>query len=338
MNSLSIEKASKLLQDKDLPVCIITHMNPDGDAIGSSLGLYLWLCNAGFSQVEVIVPNPYPVFLQWMKGNERVINAMYKPHKAKRIINNANVIFCLDFNGLSRADKLGEYASGSKAARILIDHHPQPENEFDVVFSDTASSSTAELVYEFIHAMHGDQFIDRCVAECLYAGIVTDTGSFSYGCNGPRTFEITAALIALGVDGAGIHQKIYSTYSANRLRLLGHCLSERLVVMEDYHTAYISLSKEDLKRFHYQVGDTEGVVNYAMSIENIHLAALFVENTDHVRISFRSAGKADVNVFARKFFNGGGHQNAAGGKWFDSLSETLLRFESLIKSGEADGL
>jgi bifunctional oligoribonuclease and PAP phosphatase NrnA len=338
LNSLSIEKAGKLLQDKDLPVCIITHMNPDGDAIGSSLGLYLWLCNAGFSQVEVIVPNPYPVFLQWMKGNERVINALYKPHKANRIINNANVIFCLDFNGLSRADKLGEYASGSKAARILIDHHPQPENEFDVVFSDTASSSTAELVYEFIHAMNGDRFMDRFVAECLYAGIVTDTGSFSYGCNGPRTFEITAGLIALGVDGAGIHQKIYSTYSANRLRLLGHCLSERLVVMEDHHTAYISLSKEDLKRFHYQVGDTEGVVNYAMSIENIHLAALFVENTDHVRISFRSAGKADVNVFARKFFNGGGHQNAAGGKCFDSLSETLLRFESLIKSGKADGL
>lgn len=338
MDSVSIDRVSKLLQDKDLPVCIITHMNPDGDAIGSSLGLYLWLKNAGFSEVNVVVPNPYPAFLQWMTANKEVVNALYKPHKAKRLIQKANLLFCLDFNGLSRTSVLEEYVSGSQAVRILIDHHPQPEETFDVILSDTDASSTAELVYGFIHRLEGARFMDRHIAECLYAGIVTDTGSFSYGCNGPRTFEIAAGLIALGVDGAAIHQKIYSTYSANRLRLLGHCLSERLVVMEEYHTAYISLSREDLNRFHYQVGDTEGVVNYAMSIEDIHLAALFVENTDHIRISFRSAGKTDVNLFARRFFNGGGHQNAAGGKSFESLAATLSRFESLIKRGEANEL
>lgn len=330
MDSSGIRKVKQLLSEKDQPITIVTHTNPDGDALGSSLGLFGFFKLSGYSNVKVITPNGYPSFLLWMPWQQEIIIADKHPAISHAAIIGASLVFCLDFNGLNRVDGLENILRQTSAKKILIDHHPQPADEFDILFSDTRVSSTAELVYEFIVALGGKKQIEKRVAECLYAGIVTDTGSFSYACNEPRTYEITARLIALGVDGEHLHRLIYDTYSADRMRLLGYCLSEKLKVLPKEQAAYISLSAADLLRFNHQDGDTEGVVNYAMSIENINLAALFIEKEDHIKISFRSAGKVDVNRLARNHFNGGGHRNAAGGKSHLNLEDTTNLFEELL--------
>jgi bifunctional oligoribonuclease and PAP phosphatase NrnA len=329
-----IRKVKQLLSEKDQPITIVTHTNPDGDALGSSLGLFGFLKLSGYSNLKVIAPNSFPSFLRWMPWQEEIIIADKNPDMAHAAISGASLVFCLDFNGLNRVNGLENSLRQTSAQKILIDHHPQPTDEFDILFSETGVSSTAELVYEFIVALGGEKQIDKRVAECLYAGIVTDTGSFSYACNEPKTYEITARLIALGVDGEHLHRLIYDTYSADRMRLLGYCLSEKLKVLPQQQAAYISLSATDLLRFNHQEGDTEGVVNYAMSIENINLAALFIEKEDHIKISFRSAGKVDVNLLARNHFNGGGHRNAAGGKSYHNLRDTTNLFEELLKNGQ----
>ena len=334
MDPTIISQVKNLISDKDQPIAIVTHTNPDGDALGSSLGLYGFFKLSGYKQVVVISPDRYPSFLEWMPWESEILIADQVPDQAERTILDSDLIFCLDFNGLSRLNHLEDILRKSKGKKILIDHHPQPQDDFDIIFSDTGSSSTAEMIFDFILALGGESLIDRRVAECLYAGIVTDTGSFSYGCNDPKTYIITARLIALGVDGEHLHRLIYNTYSADRMRLLGFCLSERLKVLPEEETAHISLSSADLKRFNYQEGDTEGVVNFAMSIKNIHLAALFIEKEDHVKISFRSSGVVDVNMLARKYFNGGGHRNAAGGKSYLSLEETILRFEETLRKDQ----
>jgi bifunctional oligoribonuclease and PAP phosphatase NrnA len=326
-----VRRAKELLEDKHQQIVITTHTNPDGDAIGSCLGLYGCLLSAGYSNVHVIVPNTYPAFLQWMPYNNTVINAVSSFQTAKGLIEKASLIFCLDFNGFGRTDRIKKPLSNSQATKILIDHHPQPEKGFDVYFSQIEASSTAELVFEFIINLGWKDNIGVDVAECLYSGIVTDTGSFSFGCNNPRTYEIMAEIMRLGVDGEKIHRLIYSTYSEDRLRLLGYCLSEKLVVLPEQHAAYISLSKDEMKQFNHKVGDTEGIVNYALSIDNINVAALFTENTDHIKISLRSSGNHDVNEFARNHYHGGGHKNASGGKSYDSMEQSLSRFEALIK-------
>lgn len=334
MDPTGIRKVKQLLLEKDQPITIVTHTNPDGDALGSSLGLFGFLKLSGYSNLKVITPNGYPSFLRWMPWQEEIIIADENPDSANAAILVASLVFCLDFNGLNRVNGLENILRQTSAKKILIDHHPQPTAEFDILFSYTGVSSSAELVYEFIVALGGEKQIDKRVAECLYAGIVTDTGSFSYACNEPRTYEITARLIALGVDGEHLHRLIYDTYSADRMRLLGYCLSEKLKMLPRQQAAYISLSAADLMRFNHQVGDTEGVVNYAMSIENINLAALFIEKEDHIKISFRSAGKVDVNQLARNHFNGGGHRNAAGGKSYLNLKDTTNLFEEILKNGQ----
>jgi bifunctional oligoribonuclease and PAP phosphatase NrnA len=334
LDPTGIRKVKQLLLEKDQPITIVTHTNPDGDALGSSLGLFGFLKLSGYSNLKVITPNGYPSFLRWMPWQEEIIIADENPDSANAAILVASLVFCLDFNGLNRVNGLENILRQTSAKKILIDHHPQPTAEFDILFSYTGVSSSAELVYEFIVALGGEKQIDKRVAECLYAGIVTDTGSFSYACNEPRTYEITARLIALGVDGEHLHRLIYDTYSADRMRLLGYCLSEKLKMLPRQQAAYISLSAADLMRFNHQVGDTEGVVNYAMSIENINLAALFIEKEDHIKISFRSAGKVDVNQLARNHFNGGGHRNAAGGKSYLNLKDTTNLFEEILKNGQ----
>ncbi len=333
MNKEQIEKLGRLLLDKTQAIAIVVHANPDGDAIGSALGLYGFLRNEGFAHVEVVSPNAYPSFLHWMPGNASVIIAEKAGDKALSIISNADLLFCLDFNGFGRTDQLEQALEKSKADKVMIDHHPQPEDGFDVVFSDTIASSTAELVYECIAALKGGDAVTLEMAQCLYAGIVTDTGSFSYGCNNPRTYEIVARLIEKGVDGAYLHRLIYSTYSVDRMRLLGYCLSKKLEVIEAHQAAYISLTKKDLERFNHHEGDTEGVVNYALDIRGINLAALFMEKDDHVKVSFRSAGDLDVNRLARRYYHGGGHKNAAGGKSLENMENTLAAFDALIKKG-----
>jgi len=310
-------------------ILITSHHNPDGDALGSALALYnLFIVEN--RNVEVMLPNAFPGFLKWMRNSDKVL--LYNKHKRKcdKIIAEADLIFCLDYNALDRIGDMTESLTNSKATKIMIDHHPEPGKGFDFVLSVVDTSSTAELVYDFIDKIGLLHKVNKNIAECIYAGIMTDTGSFSYACNYERTFQITAELISLGVDVENIHRLVYDTYSENRMRLLGFCLSERLVVLEKYRTAYIYLSKDDLDKFNYQVGDTEGVVNYALAIKNITFAALITLRKGHVRISFRSKGDFSVNDFARKHFEGGGHKNAAGGNCYLPMEEARKKFETLL--------
>jgi len=330
LNNTHMRKATQYLEDKEQSIVIVMHTNPDGDAVGSSLGLYDYLLRAGYSNVSVIAPDSYASFLHWMPGNDHVIIAGEQKELAFDLVRKASLLFCLDFNGFSRSGQLEQPLRESGAKKIMIDHHPEPENGFDLVISQVGASSTAELIYEFIAAMGDADRLSLEAAQCLYAGIITDTGSFSYGCNNPRTYQIVARLIEKGVDGAHLHRLIYSTYTLDRMRLLGYCLHDKLKVLAKARTAYISLSREELQRFNYQEGDTEGVVNYALAIQNIQLAALFTEQDDHVKASFRSAGDVDVNKLARQHYSGGGHKNAAGGKSFQSLTDTEQNFIALI--------
>jgi phosphoesterase RecJ-like protein len=319
-----------LLSEKDKKVAIVSHSNPDGDALGSALAMLGFLKNDGFTNVSVVVPNNFPDFLSWMPWSDEVIIGTKKSKEAARVIMEANVVFCLDFNSLDRAENLQGPLKKSTALKVLIDHHPQPSDDFDLYYSNVNASSTAELVYEFFCLMEKEELVSVEVAKCLYAGIITDTGSLSYSCNNPRTYHIVGKLVEIGADAENIQRLIYNTFSENRLRLLGFSLNQKLVVMHKYHTAYISLSKGDLKDFDFQIGDTEGIVNHGLSIKGVDMAAIFLQYNDYVKISFRSSGPVDVNEFARQYFNGGGHRNASGGKSNHSLEETIEMFEKMV--------
>ncbi len=315
-------------------IVIVSHSNPDGDALGSSLALYNYFLLKK-QEVTIIVPNNFPEYLAWMKGSEHILLYSSKKNTCNQLIADADILFCLDFNALNRVDKVEDSLRNTKALKVLIDHHLQPElNAFDYAFSETKVSSTSELIYDFIVAMGDQKLMNIDIASCIYVGIMTDTGSFSYSCNYEKTYQISASLLKTGIDAEEIHHLVYDTFSETRLRLLGYCLSEKLVIISELSSAYISLSKEELNRFSYQVGDTEGVVNYALSINHVKLAALFSEREGKIRISFRSKGEVDVNVFARTYFEGGGHRNASGATSYLSLSETIKKFEeSLLDYG-----
>lgn len=310
-------------------ILITSHTNPDGDAIGSSLAFRGYLELKGHS-VCVMVPDAFPGFLKWMAGSHKIMVFSDNQELCEKKIKEADVIFSLDYNNLDRLNHAGELVKASSAKKILLDHHKLPADHFDYKMSVIATSSTAELVFDFI-AFSGDKdLITKDIAECLYTGIMTDTGSFSYSCNYVKTYEIVADLFRKGINGEHIHRLVYDTYSESRLRLLGYSLSEKLVVLPEYHTAYIWLTKEELDRFNYQVGDTEGLVNYALSIEGINFAALFSERDKVIRVSLRSKGNFKVDQIAREHFDGGGHANAAGAYSYVSMQETLDRFRSLL--------
>lgn len=328
MESEELKKITELLS-KPKNIAILIHKNPDGDAIGSSLGLYHYLNKLNHS-VRIISPNAFPEFLKWMPGSNDIINHYSTADLANLNIEKADIIFCLDFNAIERTSVLKDTFMKSKAETILIDHHPQPENFCKFMFSTIQTSSTAELVYDFIVAMDGKKLVDKEIAECLYVGIMTDTGSFSYSSNYPGTYTTTAELVKLGIDAQLIHNLVYDTNSENRMRLLGFSLNSAMKVFPEYHAAYIALSKQDLKNFKHQIGDTEGFVNYPISMSDICVSALFMEMGDQIKISFRSKGDFDVNVFARNHFNGGGHKNASGGRAKSSLEEVVSKFESLL--------
>lgn len=316
-------------------ILITSHHNPDGDTIGASLALYHFLQNQGHD-CHVLVPNEPPAFLKWMPGSEIMIIYQEEPERGNQLIEKADLIFCMDFNATSRVKFFSNQLSAAQATKILIDHHPFPENEFDLSISNTEVSSTSELLYHVLESAGFAEAVTVEMAQCLFTGIMTDTGSYSYSCNRPETFRITAALISKGIDVEKIHRQVYDTYSESRMRLLGYCLSKRLKVLPQYATAYIWLTKADLEQFDYQPGDTEGVVNYALSIQNVALAALFTERDDRVRLSLRSKGDFSVNEMARNHFKGGGHRNAAGADSFDSMDETLSNFESLLPGYQAE--
>ncbi|MFW5793225.1 MAG: DHH family phosphoesterase [Bacteroidota bacterium] len=329
-----VEHLKNLIKDVNQRIVILTHVNPDGDAIGSALGLYGFLKLSGYNNISAIVPNNYASFLHWLPFNDEIIVASDNIDKSNSLIADADLIFCLDFNDVSRVDNLSAALEKSKAAKILIDHHPNPDTDFfDLVISDTSASSTAELIFIAINSINYNKFsLTKDIATCLYTGIVTDTGSFSYASNNYQTYLIVAELIFTGVNASQVHNFIYDTYSEDRMRLLGYCLSEKLVVLPNKKVAYISLNKEELKRFNHREGDTEGIVNYALSIKGISLAAFFMEINGITKISFRSKNSVDVNKIARMHFNGGGHMNASGGRMKSSLSEAVSLFEKLFSS------
>lgn len=328
MDKAVVKKIAELIKEPKR-IVIISHVNPDGDALGSSLALYNILIQEKH-QVSVVTPNEYPSFLAWMKGSKTVLVYTKETAKAAKAMQQADIIFCLDFNDARRMDVAMDEYTGSKAFKILVDHHLDPAVFTDLTISKSEISSTAELIYELVLALNKKHLIKKDVAECLYTGIVTDTGSFSYSCNYVATYLIISELFKLGIDGEQIHRLVYDTYSEDRMRLLGYCLSEKLKVFQKYGTAYISLTKEDLKRFNFQVGDTEGVVNYALSIEGISVAVLFMEREGYIKLSLRSKGNISVETIARKYYDGGGHHNASGGSSYVDMEHTLKEFEKLL--------
>ncbi|MDR1739937.1 MAG: bifunctional oligoribonuclease/PAP phosphatase NrnA [Bacteroidales bacterium] len=319
----------KSLIDKSNNIVIICHFNPDGDAVGSSMALYNYLSLMG-KESSVVFPNHYAKNLFWLDEKKIIVIHESNQQKAEEIVSEADLIFCLDFQTLERTEKLADAIKASKAKKVLIDHHIDPSVEqFDMMFSNTKVSSTCEMLYKVICSELDPDIIDSTVANCLYAGLCTDTGSFSFSCRHKELFLMIADLIDKGLDTVQVHQNIFDTYSQWRMKLLGFCL-ENMIVKPEYKTAYIYLSKAKMKALHYQPGDTEGIVNYCLSIEGISFAAFFTERESRIRCSFRSTGDADVNVFARENFDGGGHKNAAGASSFVSLKETIDKFEKLI--------
>lgn len=305
------------------------HTKPDADALGSSLGMAQYLQKKGHD-TKVISPTGYPDFLKWMKGNSDVTVYSDDHEKGNQLVNNAEIIFCLDFSSLNRIDDLGEVIRNAGAKKVLIDHHLNPEDFADFRSWSTAAAATAELVYDMIVDFGDEQLIDKDIAECLYAGIMTDTGSFRHSCTTAKVHETVAALINSGANVTQVSSMVYDAYTYSRLKLIGYALSEKLKVIPEYKVAYFVLSSDDLKKYNYQTGDSEGLVNYGLSIKGITMAATIIEREDGIKMSFRSIGDFSVNNFAKENFLGGGHKNAAGGKSESSLKETVKKFEELL--------
>lgn len=314
-------------------VVIVTHFKPDADALGSSLGLANFLVKKGHS-VSVISPSDYPDFLAWMPGNEMVL-ALLKENKetearAEALISSADIVFCLDFSNLKRIHEVGPMVAKAAAAKVLIDHHLEPEAFADFSMWDVASASTAQLIVELIDKLGDLHLVDANIATCLYAGLMTDTGGFRHNNTTRKEFEVAAALVSKGANPSLVAKQIYDTNSLERLRLTGFALSEKLVVLQAFNTAYMTLTQHELKKFGSQTGDTEGLVNYGLSIKGIKLAVLMYDRGDEIKLSFRSLNDFNVNTLARKHFEGGGHKNASGGQSKLSLEETLQKFLSIL--------
>ncbi|MDR0661053.1 MAG: bifunctional oligoribonuclease/PAP phosphatase NrnA [Prevotellaceae bacterium] len=313
---------------------IISHINPDGDAIGSSLGLAC-LLKQHIPQVNVAMPNHFPDFLKWMEGASDILIYRQNTEKVKKLVDSADIIFCLDFNNLERIEEFGEYVAQSKAPRVLIDHHLSPrEDEFDLIFSHVPANSTSEIVYRISVAINSSTKIPKSAADAIYCGIMTDTGSFAHSSSNPELFRIVADLLECGVDKDQVSALVYDNFSADRMRLLGYSLNEKMVVCPQYRTAYIYLSRKELDSYSFCPGDTEGFVNYPLSIKDVVLSVFFVETMNHIKVSIRTRGNFSANEFSGKHFNGGGHKNAAGGKLFCSLSEAVKMLESILPEYE----
>ena len=311
-------------------ISIIGHKNPDGDAVGSTLALYFYLKRKGH-KTKVIVPNDFPAFLKWLPHSDRILRFDKQNIQSKNALNNSDMAFLLDFNALHRlGSDMESFLQDYQKDFALIDHHLQPD-DFTYMYSDTGMSSTCQMVYEFIE-MNGDlDCIDKRIATCLYTGIMTDTGSFRFRSTTSRTHRIIADLIDKGAVNDRIHNNVYDQNSSGRLSLLGKALNN-LTVWPEFKTAFITLSQQEKDVSGFQKGDTEGVVNYALSVKDVVFAAIFIEDVEQkiIKISFRSKGSFSVNLFARKHFEGGGHANAAGGRSSESLVGTVDRFKSLL--------
>lgn len=311
-------------------IVITTHHKPDGDAMGSSLGLYNYLIQQGH-HAKVITPTDYPQFYNWMPGNGDVLIYTDNTAQADTLISNADIVFCLDFNALGRINEMGGKVGESKAIKIMIDHHLEPEDFDDYRYWDINACATAQLVYTFIvEVLNNKKLVNRDVATCLYTGIMTDSGSFRFPTTTSAVHRIVADLIDAGAVNWRIHELVYDNSSESRLRFLGNCLAHKLEVYNEFNTAVITVNKQELEKYHVITGDTEGIVNYALSISNVRLAAFIVERKDKVKLSLRSKGDFPANDICKKYFNGGGHRNAAGGTSTDSLTQVIDQFKLIL--------
>jgi len=310
-------------------ILIICHINPDGDSVGAQLALYHYFKSKG-KNVSLLAPNNLQEFLKWMDGAE-LINIFIKDRrKGRMLIEQADLIIMLDFN---QADRLGEaqdYVIASTAKKVVIDHHLNPEDFTDMMISDPSKCSTSELIHEVICEISGERFMNRSYAEALYVGIITDTGNFEHGSYSSRTFRIVADLLDTGILKEKIINLIYNNFSSDRIRLQGFALNQRMVVLPEFRSAYIYLSKDDLKTYNHVKGDTEGFVNMPLSIKGINFSTLFIEKDNFIKLSFRSKGKFPSNEFASQYFSGGGHLNASGGEYTDTLENTIAYFLKVL--------
>lgn len=324
-----IKAVGKLFAKPVKNLVILPHENPDGDAIGSALGLAGVLINAGHS-VKVVSPNNYPDFLKWFSSTPEVVVYERDKKTGKQLISEADVLICVDFNEAKRVGHLEKKMLEFNGKKVLIDHHPNPTYFCDYTISEPTYSSTAELVYDLLVKCGFSQHVSKKEAEALFTGILTDTGSFSHNTSNPNTFRVVSELLRYGIDTDKIQSNVYHNFSAKRMQLLGYCLAEKMEVLEEYRTAVISITKQELKEYNYIPGDTEGFVNYPLSIKNIVFSALFIEKEGFVKASFRSKGSFAANSFSGEHFDGGGHLNAAGGESKLNLSETIEKFKQLL--------
>ncbi|MFC3196832.1 bifunctional oligoribonuclease/PAP phosphatase NrnA [Parapedobacter deserti] len=320
---------------KPKQIVVTTHHKPDGDALGSSLAIYHWLKAKGHT-VHVIVPSDFPFFLDWMPGRDAVL--VYTADQAANdtLIAKADLIFCLDFNWLTRTHAMEDALKKAAGTKIMIDHHLEPEGFDDFRHWDSQAAASAQLVYDFItNVMDDHQAITAEIASCLYTGIMTDTGSFRFQATTPAVHLIAADLITLGAINWEIHESVYNSFTENRLKFLGFCLLNRLEVIAEYRTALFYISRQDLVRFQVGTGDTEGLVNYALAISGMKLAALIIDRTELVKLSLRSTGDFPCNEVCKKYFNGGGHRNAAGGNSNEPLENVVKKFKSILPEYKA---
>ncbi|RZJ35534.1 MAG: bifunctional oligoribonuclease/PAP phosphatase NrnA [Flavobacterium sp.] len=329
MKDQDIRQIKELLA-QPMKIAVIPHRSPDGDAMGSTIGLSLFLKKLGH-EVTVITPNEFPSFLAWLPESDQVVVYEKDRERATAILTSADLLFALDFNALHRTGEMENVLSRVESPFIMIDHHQKPDGFAKYTYSNTAFGSTCEMIFNFIGFLGYQELIDKEIATCIYTGIVTDSGSFRFPSTTAATHRITAQLIEKGVDNGAVHIALFDNNSYQSLQLLGRAL-ENLKIIPEKRTSYITLSQQELDYYNYVKGDTEGIVNYGLSIKDVIFTAIFIEHQDEniVKISFRSKGNFDVNQFARQHFNGGGHINAAGGKSTLSLEDTVKKFEQIV--------
>ncbi len=324
-----IQKAKKYVERGERFV-IVSHVSPDGDALGASLGLYHFLTAYGKERVSVVVPNDFPTFYKWLPGAKEIVIHERYPDFAAQLIAEADVIFCVDFNEPKRIEKVAPLVLEAPGRKVMIDHHLYPADFCRVTISHPEISSASELVFRFICRMSlFDQITKEC-ATCIYTGMMTDTGAFTYNSNKPEIYQIISELIKKGIDKDEIYQRVFWVASESRLRLQGYVLYEKMKVYAGMKTALFTLSQEELKRFHYQQGDSEGFVNMPLSIKEVCFSVFLREDKDYIKVSLRSQGDFPCNQFAAAYFNGGGHKNASGGEFFGTLDEAVVHFERAL--------
>jgi len=326
--SQKVSEVEELL-NKYEKIVIVTHVSPDGDAIGSSLGLYHYLINSG-NDVTVIVPNSFPDFLRWLKGAKEILDYEKYPDFARKLIDEAELIFCLDFNIPKRIGPMGELVEAAKAKKILVDHHPEPSGFCDITISHPEISSTSELVFRLICRMGDFEVMSKESAEAIYTGMMTDTGGFTYNSNDAQIYYIIGELLKKGINKDQIYSNIYHSYSVDRYRMLGYVLSEKMKIYPEFHAALITLTDEEQKKYNAKKGDTEGFANLPLNIKGVIFSAFFREDNGMIKISFRSQGNFPANKFSAACFNGGGHLNAAGGEFYGTLDDAVAIFEKIL--------